>query len=116
LATVIVGILLELSLVLVVTTLIPSIDVALLVVWLSVMLAVGLVIGGAWLWRGRSRAARPVAMSAHDRENWRMPPLTLLNRPTWSPGRKLAILALRGYLVIAVVLLVVKAVQLAVGR
>jgi hypothetical protein len=44
-----------------------------------------------------------------------MPPLTLLNRPTWSPGRKLAILALRGYLVIAVVLLIVKAVQIAVG-
>jgi hypothetical protein len=114
-ATVIVSILLELSLVLVVTTLIPSIDVALLVVWLTVMLAVGLVGGGVWLWRGRSRVARPVPMSAHDRENWRMPPLTLLNRPTWSPGRKLAILALRGYLVIAVVLLVIKAVQLAVG-
>ena len=41
--------------------------------------------------------------------------MTLLNRPTWSPGRKLAILALRGYLVIAVALLIVKAVQLAVG-
>jgi hypothetical protein len=38
-----------------------------------------------------------------------------LNRPTWSPGRKFAILALRGYLVIAVALLVVKAAQLAVG-
>jgi hypothetical protein len=114
-ATVIVGVLLELSLVLVVTTLIPSIDVVQLVVWLSVMLALGLAGGGAWLWRGRSRAAPRVKMSAHDRENWRMPPLTLLERPTWSPGRKLAILALRGYLVVAVALLVVKAAQLAVG-
>jgi hypothetical protein len=79
------------------------------------LLVLGLAVGGAWLWRGRVRGARPVPMSAHDRENWRMPPLALLNRPTWSPGRKFAILALRGYLVIAVALLVVKAAQLAVG-
>ena len=33
-----------------------------------------------------------------------------------TPGRKFAILALRGYLVVAVALLIVKAAQLAVGR
>ncbi|MDQ6673308.1 MAG: manganese transporter, partial [Chloroflexota bacterium] len=102
----------------VVTTLIPSIDVAQLVLQLSIALVVGLGVGGAWLWRGRVRHAPQVrreAMSAHDRENWRMPPLTLIDRPVWSPGRKLAILALRGYLGIAVALLVVKAVQLAAG-
>jgi Mn2+/Fe2+ NRAMP family transporter len=114
-ATLIVSILLELSLVLVVTTLSPAIDVALLVLGLTILLVLGLAVGGAWLWRGRVRGARPVLMSAQDRENWRMPPLALLNRPTWSPGRKFAILALRGYLVIAVALLVVKAAQLAVG-
>jgi Mn2+/Fe2+ NRAMP family transporter len=116
-ATLIVSVLLELSLVLVVTTLIPAIDVVRLVVVLSIVLALGLGIGALWLWlrRDRARGERQVTFSARDRENWRMPPLTLLNRPTWSPGRKLAILALRGYLVIAVVLLVVKAVQLAVG-
>jgi NRAMP (natural resistance-associated macrophage protein)-like metal ion transporter len=113
-ATLIVSVLLELSLVLVVTTLIPSIDVALLVVVLSIMLVLGLGAAGAWLWfrRDRDRGSRQVTLSARERENWRMPPLTLLNRPTWSPGRKLAILALRGYLVIAVILLTVKAVQL----
>jgi hypothetical protein len=41
-----------------------------------------------------------------------MPPLALLERPTWSPGRKAAMLLLRGYLVVAVLLLVVKTVQL----
>ncbi len=114
-ATVIVSILLELSLVLVVTTLMPATDIAALVVGLSLVLVVGLATGGVWLWRGRGRGAREGPMSAHDRENWRMPPLTLLNRPTWSPARKLAILTLRGYLVLAVGLLVAKATQLAVG-
>ena len=57
----------------------------------------------------------PPVVPVRERENWRMPPLALLNRPEWSPGRKVAILALRIYLVIAVVLLVVKAAQLALG-
>jgi hypothetical protein len=41
-----------------------------------------------------------------------MPPLALLERPVWSPGRKGAMLMLRGYLVLAVLLLVIKTVQL----
>ncbi len=44
-----------------------------------------------------------------------MPPLALLSRPEWSPGRKIAMLALRGYLLISMILLVVKAVQLGGG-
>ncbi|MBV9357196.1 MAG: divalent metal cation transporter [Chloroflexi bacterium] len=114
-ASIIVGVLLELSLVLVVATLLPNVDVTQVVIWLTVLLAVTLSGGGFWLWRGsRGQPAVP-AMSAEERENWRMPPLVLLNRPTWSPGRKAAILALRAYLVVAVLLLVVKAVELALG-
>ena len=44
-----------------------------------------------------------------------MPPLALLGRPVWSRSRKLAMLSLRGYLVVSVVLLIVKAVQLSGG-
>jgi hypothetical protein len=44
-----------------------------------------------------------------------MPPLALLGRPQWSMPRKLTMLAMQGYLFLAVVLLVVKAVQLAGG-
>ena len=46
------------------------------------------------------------------RANWRMPALNLLQRPTWSRGRLWAMYALRGYLVLAVLLLLVKAIQL----
>ena len=44
-----------------------------------------------------------------------MPPLALLARPQWSTGRKVAMLTLRGYLVVAVILLIVKAIQLGGG-
>ena len=44
-----------------------------------------------------------------------MPPLNLLNRPKWSRGRVLGMWALRGYLVVAVVLLLVKAIQLGIN-
>jgi hypothetical protein len=45
-----------------------------------------------------------------------MAPLALLDRPAWSPMRSVAIGALRVYLVLAVLLLMVKTVQLALGR
>ena len=44
-----------------------------------------------------------------------MPPLALLRPVEWSPAVKLAVLLLRGYLVISVILLAVKAVQLGGG-
>ena len=54
-------------------------------------------------------------MSTAERHSWRMPPLALLKPVAWSPGTKLGMMMLRGYLVISVVLLVVKAVQLGGG-
>jgi hypothetical protein len=44
-----------------------------------------------------------------------MPPLALLDRPTWSTSRKAAMLTLRIYLVLSIVILVIKAVQLGGG-
>ena len=43
---------------------------------------------------------------------WRMPPLTLLKPVKWSPGLRIGILALRFYLILSAVLLLVKAIQL----
>ena len=51
-------------------------------------------------------------MSREERANWRMPALALLERPAWSTGRRIAIGALAGYLVISIAMLAVKAVQL----
>ena len=114
-ATVIVSALLVLSMVLVISTAVPSVDVSRLVVVLGALTAAGLVVGGAWVWRGQRGAVREPEVSRAERENWRMPALALLERPKWSAGRRVAMLAMGGYLVVAVALLAVKAVQLALG-
>jgi NRAMP (natural resistance-associated macrophage protein)-like metal ion transporter len=112
----IVGVLLVLSLILVVSTVIPSIDVTrLLVVLGSVMLGV-MVAGAIWLSLTQRNAAPVPAMSRAERENWRMPALALLERPTWSVTRRIAMYCLSGYLVLAIVLLAVKAAQLAIAH
>ena len=112
-AVVIVAALLELSLILVVATLLPDLDVRTVVMVLSALLVVALVAGGLWMWYSQRGQPRAPSVPAYQRENWRMPPLALLNPPEWSAGRKVAILVLRAYLVVAVLLLLVKAVQLA---
>jgi hypothetical protein len=53
---------------------------------------------------------------AAERLTWRMPPLESLPKPAWSPGRKLGMLTLRLYLVIAVSLVIVKIVQLSLAH
>ncbi|WP_018332887.1 Nramp family divalent metal transporter [Actinomycetospora chiangmaiensis] len=64
--------------------------------------------------RRRSGAARPEVVTA-DRTTWRMPPLALLTRPELSRGRRLGLTVLRGYLVVAVGMVVVRIVQLALA-
>jgi NRAMP (natural resistance-associated macrophage protein)-like metal ion transporter len=115
LASVIVGVLIELSLILMASTMFPSIDVTTLFVYLSIVFALGLAAMGAYALARRGPAGASLAgdeVSRERRHTWTMPPLALLERPVWSPGRRLAMLVLRGYLVVAVLLLIVKTVQL----
>ncbi len=114
-ASVIVGVLVELSLILMASTMFPGIDVMSLFLYLSIALALTLLTAGSFTLARRGPAGVSVAdgqMSKERRQTWTMPPLALLERPVWSPGRRAAMLMLRGYLVIAVVLLIVKTVQL----
>ena len=55
------------------------------------------------------------AIAGVDPNSWRMPPLTLLQPVRWSASTRLGMLALRGYLIVGAVLLVVKAIQLSHG-
>jgi NRAMP (natural resistance-associated macrophage protein)-like metal ion transporter len=114
LASVILGVLLMLSMILVVTTIFPAVDVGVLVLALAIVLGVGLVAIGLLLRGGAPKEA--VETRRLDRENWRMPPVALLSRPPASRGRQVALYALSSYLVVAVLLLLVKAVELATGH
>jgi len=112
-ASVIVGVLVELSLILMASTLFPGVDVTRLFLYMTIGLVLALGAGAAYVLR--NRAVTTVEVKRADRERratWTMPPLALLERPVWSPGRKAAMLLLRGYLVVAVLLLIVKTVQL----
>jgi hypothetical protein len=51
-----------------------------------------------------------------ERAAWRMPSLALLRRPAWSPARWITMVGLRCYVVCAMVLVIVKIVQLAAGH
>ena len=115
-AGLIVGTLLVLSLILVISTVIPSIDVTRLLVVLGSVMAGVLVAGAIWLTLTQRDVAPMPEMSRAERENWRMPALALLERPKWSPARRIAMLTLSGYLVVSIILLAVKAAQLAFAR
>ena len=114
-ATFIVGALLLLSLILVISTVFPSIDVtkALLVLGpLTLAVLIGVAVRIAW--RSRQEIREP-EISRIERESWRMPALALLERPKLSPARTAAMAALGVYIGMAVVMLVVKAAQIAIA-
>jgi Mn2+/Fe2+ NRAMP family transporter len=116
LASVIVATLVLLSMILMATTVFPSINVTSVAVIGGALLAVGL--SGFGLLTVRSRRTAPVVIAdgpSIPKEQWTMAPLALLGRPPMSTGRRVAMLTLSGYLGVAVILLVVKAVQLGTG-
>ena len=115
LASAIVAVLVLLSLILMATTVFPGIDVTKFALIGGVVVAAVLLGFGLVTLRSQRRASAVTVVEEEPhipREQWTMPPLALLERPRWSTGRKVAMLTMRGYLVISVVLLIVKAAQL----
>ncbi len=116
LASLIVGVLILLSLVLTITTLFPSVNVNRLAEGGGAVLVVALVALGLVALRGRNVSAVGTQQTSDvPKEQWTMPPAVLLSRPRWSRFRQTAMLALGSYMVVALILLIVKAVQLAGG-
>jgi NRAMP (natural resistance-associated macrophage protein)-like metal ion transporter len=120
-AGIVVGVLLMLSGILMVNTLFPNLDVVAVAAYLAVTLVVTAAVATTILrWSAHRRPKLPLpdelsrSIARADRTTWRMPPLTLLQPVTWSAGTRLGMLALRGYLIVAAVLLVFKAIQ--IGR
>jgi len=78
-------------------------------------LGVGLVVGAVLLFRSRGTTHTRHAPSAIQRRDWRMPPLTLLEKPKLSRANKFVMVTMRSYLALAVVLVVVKVVVRILG-
>jgi Mn2+/Fe2+ NRAMP family transporter len=114
-ASIVIATLLMLSGTLMASTMFPHLDAARLAVWLSAALGFSLAIAGLIL-RLRRPAAGPAStrrsLPPEQRSGWRMAPLGTLKPVTWSPAVRLGVIALRGYLVIAALLLIIKAIQL----
>ena len=113
-ATVIVSALLLLSLVLVISTLFPNINVTSLLVVLGAATAAVVVAATGWMLLSAHRAEPLPELPRAEKESWRMPALALLERPRWSLPRRVAMLTMAGYIIVAVLFLAVKAVQIAV--
>jgi hypothetical protein len=107
-----------LSLILMATTVFPRINVTTFALVGAAVMLVGLLVLGAVALRSHRQAVAaglPHETYTVPKAQWTMPPITLLGRPEWSTGRKLTIISMYGYLAFAVILMVVKAVQLAGG-
>src|ERR1700758_263711 len=115
-----------LSLALTATTFFPALSTATIEAGLAGGAAVGIVGCPAMIIDGRlhsdrreteatarapgGRAERH-AVREQDRVNWQTPNLAMLARPTMSPIRRAGLFTLRGYLVVAVVFVIIKIVQ-----
>lgn len=119
LGAMIVGVLVMLSLILAATTLFPNLNVYLTIEVLGVVLIIGLVLTGALQLYKHKKADHHILQKqvhAEDRWTWRMPALQNLPKAMPSKTSAIGMLTLRAYLVVAVILLVVRAVQLAFGH
>ena len=112
--SVVVAVLVTLSVVLTASVLFPAITAGQIVVILAGCAAASVLVAGFAMAR-RLRPGSPASLPIDraGRSGWRMPPLTLLDRPVMSTGRKLGMSALRLYLAVAMILVIVRIVELA---
>ncbi len=115
-ACVIISVLVLLSLILMATTVFPTINVTRFALIGAGVLAAGLLGLGATLARARRAAAGVTVIGSEPqipKSQWTMPPLALLERPRATRARSIALSSMWTYLVLSAALLIVKAAQLA---
>ena len=111
----VIAVLITLSVVLTASVLFPSISGRQITDTFIGCAAVSVVVG-AWMLARARRRIGGVPVDRSGREGWRMPPLAMLSAPLLSTGRKVGLTALRVYLAIAMVLVIVKIVEVALAR
>ncbi|MDY7526321.1 MULTISPECIES: Nramp family divalent metal transporter [unclassified Cryobacterium] len=116
--SVVVAVLVMLSIILTASVLFPDITGETILSILGGGSVLGILVGATALVLRRRRPAGDAVlpMEHSQRLRWRMPPLTLLARPELSTGRTIGLGVLRAYLILAMVLVVVRVIQLALGH
>jgi len=114
-AATVVALLVALSVVLTASVLFPAITARQII---EILCAFGVASAAGWAWtliRAR-RSGGEVPVDRVGRDTWRMPPLDMLSKPAMSASRRIGLTVLRSYLAIAMILVVVKLVQVAIGH
>ncbi|AOR30943.1 manganese transporter [Streptomyces fodineus] len=111
----VVGVLVALSIILTASVLFPDISAAAI---LDIMAACGIVgvLAAGYAFTRRRTGTKEDPIDRTGRDTWRMPALATLTRPTMSTARKLGMGMLRTYLLIAMILVVIKIVEVALGH
>jgi Mn2+/Fe2+ NRAMP family transporter len=120
----VIAVLITLSVVLTASVMVPDISAGAIFAVMAACAVIALGGGGGALLLARRRARRATAGpagggpagAAVDKLSWRMPPLSELPAPVIKGARRAGLLGLRGYLAIAMVMVVVKIVQTALGH
>jgi hypothetical protein len=114
----VIAVLVVLSLVLTAGVLYPDLSSATIVRILAGGGAVSVLAAGVFLAYRRlhPQPSAAEAVPKSERPSWRMPPLTLLAAPRLSPETRIGLFVLRTYLLIAMILVIVRIVQLALGH
>jgi Mn2+/Fe2+ NRAMP family transporter len=102
------GVLVMLSVILTASVLFPNISAGQIVGIMVAFVVLGLAIGGYAL----ARRGSTYAIDRTGAEDWRMPPLAELGKAQLSSGTRIGMGALRGYLVISALLVIVKVIEL----
>ncbi len=116
LTSAVVWVLVLLSVILTASVLYPNITGTQIELVLGAGSGFGILLGAFLLIQARRTARRTVTVPVEweDRRSWRMPALNLLAKPVMSTQRKIGLMTLRGYLIVAFGLVVVKIVQVAI--
>jgi Mn2+/Fe2+ NRAMP family transporter len=112
--SVVIAVLVSLSVVLTASVVFPGITGRQIIFIIGGCMTAAVAVGGSILLRSL-RVRSSVEIDRRDRENWRMPPLNVLTKPVMSTGRKLALGVLGSYMILAMILVLVRIIQMAVA-
>jgi Mn2+/Fe2+ NRAMP family transporter len=113
--SIVISVLIALSVVLTASVVFPGITGRQILVIVLGCMTAAVAVGG-WTLVRSLRVQSSVTVDRRDRETWRMPPLNILSKPVMSVGRRVTLAVMGSYMGIAMVLVIVRIIQLALAH